>query len=69
MSLHTRLIQCRIWWQGKKRLHKTLIWLAMLGFCVVPLLWLVPNVVNGCIVNFILWFALFVIGTVPKDTY
>lgn len=68
MSLQMYLTRCRIWWRAKKRLHKTLVILVMVGFCIVPFCWLAPSLVTGCIANFILWFALFVIGTVPGDT-
>lgn len=69
MSLRTWLTRCRIWWLARKRVHKTLVILLAVMFCVAPLLWLTPKLVTGCISVFILWFALFVIGTVPKDTF
>lgn len=69
MSLRTYWTRCRTWWRGKRRLHKALVWFVMLAFIVVPLTWFAPTLAGGCVNLFVLWFALFVIGTVPKDTF
>ena len=69
MWLLTFWTRCRTWWRDRRGLHKALVWAVMLSFLILPLLWLVPNMVTACVSNFILWFALMVIGTVPRDTF
>lgn len=63
------LTRCRTWWLAKRRLHKTLVIAVMVGFVFVPLLWFMPRLLNACATTIFMIFALFVLGTVPKDTF
>lgn len=70
MWLRMFLTRFRIWWRGKPALHRGIVVALMFSFVIYAALFLfLPPFVSGCAANILLWFALFVIGTIPKEIF